>query len=192
MAKKRFTFQLLTSQNCTEMISLGTCKNNMNLRTTELRLNIPGAQSSERKDLCFSLLKSWKLVEKHWYWHDHQNYLTQPLQQEMIMWVSSRKLNGTSAVKMDSENKESDGHCCLVSSINSAAVGTSNKQFIQLYIFHVMVLVHRTMENSETCQLFVEKSGIETLLKLLSQPNNAQSFEGMPVTLHSTMVYKRL
>lgn len=103
---------------------------------------------------------------------------------------SSGKVNGTTAMEMDSEDKENDGHCCLVGSVDSAAEGISNEQFIQLCIFHVMVLVHRTMENSETCRLFVEKSGIEALLKLLLRPNIAQSSEGMSIALHSTMVFK--
>ncbi|KAL0361732.1 UNVERIFIED_CONTAM: hypothetical protein Sradi_3857700 [Sesamum radiatum] len=46
------------------------------------------------------------------------------------------------------------------------------------------------MENSETCRLFVEKSGIEALLKLLLRPSITQSSEGMSIALHSTMVFK--
>ncbi|KAB8500227.1 hypothetical protein FH972_025404 [Carpinus fangiana] len=46
------------------------------------------------------------------------------------------------------------------------------------------------MENSETCRLFVEKSGIEALLKLLLQPSIALSFYGMSIALHSTTVFK--
>ncbi|CAL8997564.1 unnamed protein product [Prunus brigantina] len=100
------------------------------------------------------------------------------------------KANGSTAMEMDSEDKENEGHCCLVGSADSAADGISDEQFIQLSIFHLMVLVHRTMENSETCRLFVEKSGIDALLKLLLQPTIVQSSDGMSIALHSTMVFK--
>ncbi|KAG8632786.1 E3 ubiquitin-protein ligase UPL2 isoform X2 [Manihot esculenta] len=93
-------------------------------------------------------------------------------------------------MEMDSGVKENDGHCCLDGGVDLGAEGISNEQFVQLCIFHLMVLLHRTMENSETCRLFVEKSGIEALLKLLLQPNIVQSPEGMSIALHSTMVFK--
>ncbi|KAF9687431.1 hypothetical protein SADUNF_Sadunf02G0092800 [Salix dunnii] len=97
---------------------------------------------------------------------------------------------GSTEMEMDAENKESEGHCCVVGGVDSGAEGISNDQFIQLSIFHLMVLLHRTMENAETCRLFVEKSGIEFLLRLLLQPNIVQSSEGMSIALHSTMVFK--
>lgn len=103
---------------------------------------------------------------------------------------SSGKVVGSTAMEMDAENKESEGHCCLVGGVDSGAEGISNDQFIQLGIFHMMVLLHRTMENAETCRLFVEKSGIEFLLRLLLQHNIVQSSEGMSIALHSTMVFK--
>ncbi|KAI9201569.1 hypothetical protein LWI28_025432 [Acer negundo] len=100
---------------------------------------------------------------------------------------SSGKVN---AMEMDLEDRENEGHCCLVSTVDSATEGISDDQFIQLCIFHLMVLLHRTMENTETCRLFVEKSGIEALLKLLLRPSIAQSSEGLSIALHSTMVFK--
>lgn len=103
---------------------------------------------------------------------------------------SSGKLNGSTAMEMDSEDKENEASCSLVGVTDSAAEGISTEQFIQHSIFHVMVLVHRAIENSETCRLFVEKSGIEALLKLLLRPSIAQSSEGMSIALHSTMVFK--
>ncbi|XAR48483.1 Ubiquitin--protein ligase [Bertholletia excelsa] len=103
---------------------------------------------------------------------------------------STGKDNGDTAMDMDSEDKENEAPCSLVSSTGSAVEGISHEQFIQLCIFHVMVLVHRTMENAETCRLFVEKSGIEALLKLLLRPTIVQSPEGMSIALHSTMVFK--
>ncbi|KAM6543817.1 hypothetical protein CsatB_008264 [Cannabis sativa] len=103
---------------------------------------------------------------------------------------SSVKVIGSTAMEMDSEDKENEGHCCLVNAVDSAAEGIKDEQFIQLSIFHLMVLVQRTMENSETCRLFVEKSGIEALLKLLLRPSIVQSSDGMSVALHSTMVFK--
>ncbi|KAG7971958.1 hypothetical protein I3843_07G160500 [Carya illinoinensis] len=103
---------------------------------------------------------------------------------------SSGKLNESTAMEMDPEDKSNEGHCCLVGVVDSASEGINDEQFIQLCIFHLMVLVHRTMENSETCRLFVEKSGIEALLKLLLRPSIAQSSDGMSIALHSTMVFK--
>lgn len=78
----------------------------------------------------------------------------------------------------------------LVSAMDSGADGTNDEQFSHLSIFHVMVLVHRTMENSETCRLFVEKGGLQNLLTLLLRPSITQSSGGMPIALHSTMVFK--
>ncbi|XP_071741749.1 E3 ubiquitin-protein ligase UPL2-like [Rutidosis leptorrhynchoides] len=83
------------------------------------------------------------------------------------------KVEDGSGMEMDTEDKEN-----------------GDEQFLQLSIFHVMVLVHRTMENAETCRLFVEKEGIESLLKLLLRPSITQSSEGMSIALHSTMVFK--
>lgn len=100
------------------------------------------------------------------------------------------KVDGSTEMEMDSEDKENVGPCCLVGATDSTSDCISDEQFIQLRIFHVMVLVHRTMENSETCRLFVEKSGIEALLKLLLRPSITQSSEGMSIALHSTMVFK--
>ncbi|KAG0456446.1 hypothetical protein HPP92_024234 [Vanilla planifolia] len=93
------------------------------------------------------------------------------------------------AMETDSNDKTNEGHD-LVSVMDPNADGISGEQFVQLCIFHVMVLVHRTMENSETCRLFVEKGGIEILLKLLLRPSITQSSEGMPIALHSTLVFK--
>ncbi|CAI8585799.1 unnamed protein product [Vicia faba] len=103
---------------------------------------------------------------------------------------TSGKANEGTAMETDSEVKENEGHGCLVGKSCSAAEGISDEQFIQLCVFHLMVLIHRTMENSETCRLFVEKSGIEALLKLLLRSTIAQSSDGMSIALHSTMVFK--
>ncbi|XP_031279241.1 E3 ubiquitin-protein ligase UPL2-like isoform X1 [Pistacia vera] len=103
---------------------------------------------------------------------------------------SSEKLSASTAMEMDSEDRENEGHSCLLDTVDSVTEGISDEQFIQLCIFHLMVLLHRTMENTETCRLFVEKSGIEALLKLLLRPSIAQSSEGMSIALHSTMVFK--
>ncbi|GLU16061.1 hypothetical protein SLE2022_325110 [Rubroshorea leprosula] len=103
---------------------------------------------------------------------------------------SLEKANGSTAMETDSEEKENKEHCCLVGAVDSVTEGISDEQFLQLCIFHLMVLLHRTMENSETCRLFVEKSGIEALLKLLLRPSIVQSSEGTAIALHSTMVFK--
>ncbi|KAF8048266.1 hypothetical protein N665_2583s0001, partial [Sinapis alba] len=89
---------------------------------------------------------------------------------------SSVNLTESTAMEMDSD----------VKNIN----GVSHEQFVQLCIFHLIILLHRTMENAETSRLFVEKSGIEALLKLLLRPSIAQSSEGVSIALHSTIVFK--
>ncbi|KAI3685801.1 hypothetical protein L6452_35059 [Arctium lappa] len=99
------------------------------------------------------------------------------------------KVNESNAMDMDTEDKENVGPC-LVGATDSASERLGDEHFIQLCIFHVMVLVHRTMENAETCRLFVDKVGIEALLKLLLRPSITQSSEGMSIALHSTMVFK--
>ncbi|KAK8580430.1 hypothetical protein V6N13_143527 [Hibiscus sabdariffa] len=98
------------------------------------------------------------------------------------------KVNRSTAMETDSEDKGNEERC-LVGALESATEGISDEQFLQLSILHLMVLLHRT-ENSETCRLFVEKSGIEALLKLLLRPSVVQSSEGMSIALHSTMVFK--
>ncbi|KAG8377396.1 hypothetical protein BUALT_Bualt08G0028700 [Buddleja alternifolia] len=106
---------------------------------------------------------------------------------------SSGKVEGSDAMEMDSmesKDKEDLGGRSLVSAADCVDEGINDEQSMQLCIFHVMVLVHRTMENSETCRLFVENSGIEALLKLLLRPSITQSSEGMSIALHSTMVFK--
>ncbi|XP_044510273.1 E3 ubiquitin-protein ligase UPL2-like isoform X2 [Mangifera indica] len=102
---------------------------------------------------------------------------------------SSGKFSASTAMEMDSEDRE-NGHSCLLDTVDSVTEGISDEQFIQSCIFHLMVLLHRTMEYTETCRLFVEKSGIEAFLKLLLRPSIAQSSEGMSIALHSTMVFK--
>ncbi|XP_022728281.1 E3 ubiquitin-protein ligase UPL2-like [Durio zibethinus] len=103
---------------------------------------------------------------------------------------SVEKVNGSTAMETDSEDKGNEEHCCLVGAVDSLTEGISDEQFLQLCILHLMVLLHRTTDNSETCRLFVEKSGIEALLKLLLRPSIVQSSEGMSIALHSTMVFK--
>ena len=55
----------------------------------------------------------------------------------------------------------------VVALMGSAVVDINNKQLVLLSIFHVTTLVNRTLENSEICRLFVEKSEIEVLFELL-------------------------
>ncbi|KAL8225466.1 hypothetical protein R6Q57_018023 [Mikania cordata] len=101
------------------------------------------------------------------------------------------KANKSNVMDIDTEDKENMGPCLVgANATDSGSEGIGDEQFIQLCIFHVMVLVHRTMENAETCRLFVEKAGIDALLKLLLRPSITQSSEGMSIALHSTMVFK--
>ncbi|XP_039041914.1 E3 ubiquitin-protein ligase UPL2-like isoform X2 [Hibiscus syriacus] len=100
---------------------------------------------------------------------------------------SLEKVNESTAMETDSEENGNEEHCSVVDSVTE---GISDEQFLQLCILHLMVLLHRTTENSETCRLFVEKSGIDSLLKLLLRPSIVKSSEGMSIALHSTMVFK--
>ncbi|PPD77228.1 hypothetical protein GOBAR_DD25835 [Gossypium barbadense] len=103
---------------------------------------------------------------------------------------SVEKVTESTAMETDSVDKGNEEQCCLVSAVDSVNEGISDEQFLQLCILHLMVLLHRTTENSETCRLLVEKSGIEALLKLLLRPSLVKSSEGMSIALHSTMVFK--
>ncbi|KAK1275953.1 E3 ubiquitin-protein ligase UPL2 [Acorus gramineus] len=102
----------------------------------------------------------------------------------------SGKSDASSSMETDSEDKGIEGSDRLVSASDSIADSIGNERFVQLCIFHLMVLLHRTMENTETCKLFVEKKGIEALLRLLLRPSISQSSEGMSIALHSTAVFK--
>ncbi|KAK1269592.1 E3 ubiquitin-protein ligase UPL2 [Acorus gramineus] len=104
--------------------------------------------------------------------------------------VCSGKSDASSFMETDSEDKEVEGQDNQASASDSIADSISNERFVQLCIFHLMVLLHRTMENTETCKLFVEKKGIEALMRLLLRPSISQSSEGMSIALYSTVVFK--
>ncbi|CAN6450843.1 unnamed protein product [Victoria cruziana] len=70
------------------------------------------------------------------------------------------------------------------------AEGVSAERFFQLCVFHVMLLVHRTMENAETCRLFVEKKGLEAMIRLLLLPNVVQSSEGLSTSMYTASVFR--
>ncbi|CAL0307794.1 unnamed protein product [Lupinus luteus] len=104
---------------------------------------------------------------------------------------SPGKANEDTAMETDAEVKAKEGHCGPVGTpVDSSSEAIKDEQFIQLCVFHLLVLLHRAMENSEMCQLFVQKSGIEALLKLLLQPTITQSSDGMSIAVHSTMVFR--
>ncbi|KAG8093312.1 hypothetical protein GUJ93_ZPchr0012g20493 [Zizania palustris] len=112
---------------------------------------------------------------------------------EIINKLSSHqedKINEATSSEERTEMETDVEGCDLVSAMDSSVDVTNDEQFSHLSIFHVMVLVHRTMENSETCRLFVEKGGLQALLTLLLRPSITRSSGGMPIALHSTMVFK--
>ncbi|KAK1393002.1 E3 ubiquitin-protein ligase UPL1 [Heracleum sosnowskyi] len=109
---------------------------------------------------------------------------------DLKLTAPPEKVIGSTSMETDTDNKENRSSSLLVGETDPTLGGVNNEQFIQLSIFHVMILVLRAMENSETCRLFVERSGIEALLKLLLRPTIAQSSEGMSIAFHSTMVFK--
>jgi len=93
-----------------------------------------------------------------------------------------------SHVPMDTDSKEK----------NNEGVGTSglsvenmtNEHFLQLCISHAMVFVHQEMENAKTCRIFVEKKGIEDLMRFLTLSSIPLSSEGMSVAVHMVVVCK--
>ncbi|ERN14346.1 E3 ubiquitin-protein ligase UPL2 isoform X1 [Amborella trichopoda] len=103
---------------------------------------------------------------------------------------SSEPIDENTAMETDPEERETDGGMDLVEAMDGTTDGVSCERFVQLCIFHVMVLVHRAVENAETCRLFVEKKGIEAIMKLLLRPSIAQSSEGMSIAVHTTAVFK--
>ncbi|KAL0644346.1 hypothetical protein Bca4012_042636 [Brassica carinata] len=120
--------------------------------------------------------------------------------EELLRHVSSLRATGVETIIEIVDNIACFGESGSSSSSVSTAMemdsdvkninGVSHEQFVQLCIFHLIILLHRTMENAETSRLFVEKSGIEALLKLLLRPSIAQSSEGVSIALHSTIVFK--
>ena len=66
---------------------------------------------------------------------------------------SKDKLDSPVPMDTDSEEKHNEGVRTSVLSVENM----TNECFLQLCISHDMVLVHRTMENPETCRIFVEK-----------------------------------
>ena len=66
----------------------------------------------------------------------------------------------------------------------------NNERFLQLCISLAMVFVHQEMENPETCRIFVEKKGIEALMRFLTLSSIPLSLEGMYVAMHMVAVCK--
>ena len=66
----------------------------------------------------------------------------------------------------------------------------TNERFLQLCISHAMVFVHWEMENPETCRIFVEKKGIEALMRFLTLSIIPLSSEGLSVAVHMVAVCK--
>ncbi|GAB2292986.1 hypothetical protein Dimus_027209 [Dionaea muscipula] len=102
----------------------------------------------------------------------------------------SSEVSRTTSMEMDMGERGSDSHPTPVVVKDSVLEAITDEQFIHLSIFHVMVFIHRAIENSETCRLFVERAGVDALLKLLLRPSIVQSSEGMAIALHSNMVFK--
>ncbi|KAJ8645550.1 hypothetical protein MRB53_007298 [Persea americana] len=78
----------------------------------------------------------------------------------------SNKIEGSTAMETDLEDKKENDQESVVIAKDSTADGTSDER------------------------LFVEKTGIEALMKLLLRPGIAQSSEGMTIALRSTDVFK--
>lgn len=77
------------------------------------------------------------------------------------------RLDSPVPMDTDSEDKHNEG----VGTSGLSLENMSNERFLQLSISHAMVFVHRAMENPETCRIFVEKKGIEALMRFLTLPS---------------------
>lgn len=96
------------------------------------------------------------------------------------------RLDSPVPMDTDSEDKHNEG----VGTSGLAVENMSNERFLQLCNSHAMVFVHRAMENPETCRIFVEKKGIEALMRFLTLPSIPLSSEGMSVAVHMVAVCK--
>ena len=104
-------------------------------------------------------------------------------------FLGASKPMRTTAMEMDSEDEENDGHCCWVGWIDSTVEGISNEQFIQLCIFPVS----GSPENGKILKFigYLWSQGLKLYWSYLLQPNIVWSFEGMFIVLSSTMVFGR-
>ncbi|GLJ53784.1 hypothetical protein SUGI_1147870 [Cryptomeria japonica] len=89
-------------------------------------------------------------------------------------------------METDSEDKYNAG----VAVTGTAAQNMTNERFLQLCISHAMVFVHRALETSDICRIFVEKKGIEALMSFLTLPGIPLSPDGMTVAVHMVAVSK--
>ena len=96
------------------------------------------------------------------------------------------KLDSLVPMDIDSEEKNNEG----VGTGGLSVENMTNELFLQLCISHAMVFVHRAMENPETCRLFVEKKGIEALMRFLNLSIIPLSSEEMSVAMHLVVVSK--
>ena len=96
------------------------------------------------------------------------------------------KLDSPVPMDTDSEEKHNEGFGTSGLSVENM----TNEHFLQLCISHAMVFVHRSMENPKTCRIFVEKKGIEALMRFLTLLSIPLSSEGMSVVVHMVAVCK--
>ena len=96
------------------------------------------------------------------------------------------KLDSPVPIDTNSEEKHNEG----VGTSGLSIENMNNERFLQLCISHAMVFVHREMENPKTCRIFVEKKGIESLMRLLTLSSIPLSSEGMSVVVHMVAVCK--
>ncbi|KAH9287706.1 hypothetical protein KI387_031823 [Taxus chinensis] len=88
------------------------------------------------------------------------------------------------------ETDSDDKHNAGVEITGAAVQNMTNERFLQLCISHAMVFVHRALENSESCRIFVEKEGVEALMRFLTLPGIPLSPDGMSVAVHMVAVSK--
>ena len=94
------------------------------------------------------------------------------------------KLDSPIPMDIDSEKKHNEG----VGTSGLSVENMTNERFLQLCISHAMVFVHRAMQNPETCRIFVEKKGIEALMRFLTLSSIPLSSEGISVAVHMVAV----
>ena len=96
------------------------------------------------------------------------------------------KLDSPVPIDTNSEEKHNEG----VGTSGLSVENMINERFLQLCISHAMVFVRQAMENPETRRIFVDKKGIESLMRFLTLSSIPLSSEGMSVAVHMVVVCK--
>eukprot|EP00252_Welwitschia_mirabilis_P015868 TRINITY_DN35256_c0_g1_i1.p1 TRINITY_DN35256_c0_g1~~TRINITY_DN35256_c0_g1_i1.p1 ORF type:complete len:3600 (-),score=671.44 TRINITY_DN35256_c0_g1_i1:388-11187(-) len=98
---------------------------------------------------------------------------------------SKDKVESPVPMEIDDDEKQSDDDKTEASSDKP-----SQATFLQTCISRAIFFVHKVMENPETCRMFVEKKGIDALLRFFTLPRIPLSSEYMSIAVHMVAVWK--